>query len=242
MAKLVNNRARAEYYIVVNPAPIGRDGSNAIRLPGSAISRFHAEIGTENGGFYIEDVGSTFGTYVNGRLVEGRTRLEDGDRIKLGVSSARPDGEWDLTFSTEDVPEDVAAYMRDKLAKRRTVQGGTIIFEQVGRALVGRPIGNFRGPECDKMLEKVLSRAGAGPYDVVLDLETVTYMNSYGLGVLGKLWMNLRELDLEIVLVSASGKVLELLEMVGLWSRMGCRGLLGDALKTLHVRRLARQG
>ncbi len=52
------------------------------------ISRQHARISAETEGrFGIEDLGSTNGTYVNGRRLDGRVTLETGDRITLGASA-----------------------------------------------------------------------------------------------------------------------------------------------------------
>jgi pSer/pThr/pTyr-binding forkhead associated (FHA) protein len=50
------------------------------------VSRIHADIRVEGDGYYIEDVGSSNGTYVNNfPLPTGnRHRLRPGDRIALG--------------------------------------------------------------------------------------------------------------------------------------------------------------
>ena len=50
------------------------------------VSRIHADIRLEGDAYYIEDVGSANGTYINhGTLVKGnRHRLRAGDRISLG--------------------------------------------------------------------------------------------------------------------------------------------------------------
>jgi pSer/pThr/pTyr-binding forkhead associated (FHA) protein len=50
------------------------------------VSRTHADIRTEGDAYYIEDVGSSNGTYINNiPLTKGnRHRLRPGDRISLG--------------------------------------------------------------------------------------------------------------------------------------------------------------
>ena len=50
------------------------------------VSRIHADIRNEAGIFYIEDVGSYNGTYINYRVLPpgNRHRLRRGDRISLG--------------------------------------------------------------------------------------------------------------------------------------------------------------
>ena len=47
------------------------------------ISRRHAQVVYEENGFVIYDLGSTDGTYVNGRCVRIH-QLQDGDRVQLG--------------------------------------------------------------------------------------------------------------------------------------------------------------
>ena len=52
------------------------------------ISREHARIAHESAGsFLIEDLGSTNGTFVNGRRLDRPVTLETGDRIELGASA-----------------------------------------------------------------------------------------------------------------------------------------------------------
>jgi len=52
------------------------------------ISRQHARIKCEPDGRYaIEDLGSTNGTYLNGRRLDGPATLETGDRIEVGASA-----------------------------------------------------------------------------------------------------------------------------------------------------------
>jgi len=62
------------------PVKIGRDGQNTVALEHSAISRFHCQITGEAEGYYVEDQGSTNGTFLNGRRVS-RERLRPGDEI-----------------------------------------------------------------------------------------------------------------------------------------------------------------
>jgi pSer/pThr/pTyr-binding forkhead associated (FHA) protein len=65
---------------------IGRDGSNGINLLDKHLSRNHAAIQyIDNQGFYLIDLGSTNGSYVNGEPIYQRTKLKDGDTILLGT-------------------------------------------------------------------------------------------------------------------------------------------------------------
>src|SRR5215831_16639361 len=69
-----------------DPFGIGRRETNELRLAGSEVSRDHAEILSENGGFVIKDKQSRYGTFVNDEPVGEQRALVHGDRIRLGRS------------------------------------------------------------------------------------------------------------------------------------------------------------
>jgi diguanylate cyclase (GGDEF)-like protein len=64
---------------------LGRGTEADLWLEDPAISRNHARVARRpDGRFVIEDLGSTNGTFVSGRKVEGRIDLQNGDRIQVG--------------------------------------------------------------------------------------------------------------------------------------------------------------
>jgi hypothetical protein len=63
---------------------IGRSPECDIFLDDITVSRAHAEVREESGGFLISDSGSTNGTYVNRRLLEQPELLADGDEVQVG--------------------------------------------------------------------------------------------------------------------------------------------------------------
>lgn len=64
---------------------IGRDEDCTIPAEDSFMSHRHAHIFKEKDGYYIEDLDSTNGTFLNGkRLGEDAVELLDGDRICIG--------------------------------------------------------------------------------------------------------------------------------------------------------------
>lgn len=65
------------------PQLIGRS-SEAIPLADHTISRRHCELTPDAGRWYISDLDSANGTYVNGLRVIARRRLEPGDQIRTG--------------------------------------------------------------------------------------------------------------------------------------------------------------
>jgi hypothetical protein len=75
--------AGREHPIDAERVVLGRSRECELRVPDLNVSRRHAEIRRENGGYWIVDLGSMNGTIVNGKRID-RKQLDDGDRITLG--------------------------------------------------------------------------------------------------------------------------------------------------------------
>jgi hypothetical protein len=73
------------------PLLLGREADDEGRLGDDVeISRRHARIGrAEDGRLLVEDLGSTNGTFVNGKQIEGPTELETGDTVSLGDTTLK---------------------------------------------------------------------------------------------------------------------------------------------------------
>jgi FHA domain-containing protein len=63
---------------------LGRDVNNAIVVEDQFVSAEHAILTFRGRAWYVEDLGSTNGTFVNGVPVEGVTSLAYGDVLQLG--------------------------------------------------------------------------------------------------------------------------------------------------------------
>jgi pSer/pThr/pTyr-binding forkhead associated (FHA) protein len=82
---------------------LGRDQSCQVVLAQQAVSRNHARISRDGTLFFVEDLGSSFGTQINGqKLPKGEKRLlRNGDVIAIA--------QFDVTFDrVADVSEDVS--------------------------------------------------------------------------------------------------------------------------------------
>ena len=65
---------------------MGRKDDNTVILTDPYISGHHVKIYTKNTDCYIEDLGSTNGTILNEKKLEGKQYLNLGDEIKIGSS------------------------------------------------------------------------------------------------------------------------------------------------------------
>jgi hypothetical protein len=62
---------------------IGRSPHSDLFLDDVTVSRHHARVLHDNGGFLVEDLNSLNGTYVNRKRIE-RHQLFDGDELQIG--------------------------------------------------------------------------------------------------------------------------------------------------------------
>ena len=67
-----------------NELYIGRDINNDIVINDSEISRKHARLILQAGGYVLEDLGSTNGSFVNGQRLMGPHVLRPGEMVMLG--------------------------------------------------------------------------------------------------------------------------------------------------------------
>jgi len=63
---------------------IGRSPGADVRLTDRFASSMHARIVSGGDGYYLEDMASTNGTYLNGVRVSGTVPIEHGDIVRIG--------------------------------------------------------------------------------------------------------------------------------------------------------------
>jgi hypothetical protein len=63
---------------------LGRSGETDVVLDDPYASEFHLRLVSQENGMMLHDLGSTNGTYVNGRRVSAPTELKHGDTIQVG--------------------------------------------------------------------------------------------------------------------------------------------------------------
>ena len=66
---------------------MGRDPGCHVTIPDSSVSHRHARIYHSDGEWYVEDLGSTNGTFVNDRPLTRPVVLRPGDTVSIGRST-----------------------------------------------------------------------------------------------------------------------------------------------------------
>lgn len=112
---------------------LGRHPDCQIQLDSNMVSRRHAQVTSEGDQYFLEDLGSGNGTFINGKKIEGRTQLAHEDRLKVGPIlfrfeeeqkeepkpapvAAAPDAGFDIGFSADDDEEDASATIMGAVA------------------------------------------------------------------------------------------------------------------------------
>jgi hypothetical protein len=76
-------------YDVAGGATIGRSRSSRIPITDQFISTSHARVFRKGHFWFVEDLGSLNGTYVNGRRISGEQQLHLRDEIRVGETVLR---------------------------------------------------------------------------------------------------------------------------------------------------------
>ena len=84
-------RKGAQFTVQGEKMVIGREPPVDVLVEDKAASRRHAQIYRKNSRWYLRDLGSTNGTYLDGPLRGAERILWDGDVFRIG--------EWEFTFS-----------------------------------------------------------------------------------------------------------------------------------------------
>ena len=87
VAVIGDNGNKIESVSLSGQLQIGRADACQIKLDDTYVSTFHARIFNRDGSWFVEDLGSTNGTYLNQRRVTSPVELRAGDRVKLGKTT-----------------------------------------------------------------------------------------------------------------------------------------------------------
>jgi pSer/pThr/pTyr-binding forkhead associated (FHA) protein len=72
-----------KHFLSAGKTYLGRHPACDVVVTNVAVQRYHALVLEIDGGFFLEGLMSRNGTYLNGKLIEDRAKLEDGDVISV---------------------------------------------------------------------------------------------------------------------------------------------------------------
>lgn len=75
---------QGQEFEVTDALTMGRSDETDVVLDDPYASDFHLRLVAQDGGLMLHDLGSTNGTYVNGRRASAPTQLRHGDTIQVG--------------------------------------------------------------------------------------------------------------------------------------------------------------
>jgi hypothetical protein len=159
---------------------VGRSSDLEMVLVEDMVSRKHARISVTGDQIWIEDLGSTNGTFVNGEKIQ-RTRLKEGDRVLIGTSI--------LKLISGDAPRDASDAKREQLESvalsRRTGQTRTMSgsIEEVPLPDLMQLFGTSKKSgvlviRTDDDVGRIYLKKGNVAYAIINDLDDVQPMKS----------------------------------------------------------------
>jgi pSer/pThr/pTyr-binding forkhead associated (FHA) protein len=79
---------RGQEFALADELTVGRAGGCGVPLPDDTfVSQLHARVFRRNGQLYVEDLGSTNGTYLNKKKVASAVAMRKGDKLKIGQTT-----------------------------------------------------------------------------------------------------------------------------------------------------------
>ena len=75
---------KGQAYDLVDELTVGRAGGCQITLDDTYVSQLHARVFRRDGQLYVEDLGSTNGTFLNRKKVTAPSAIRKGDRLQIG--------------------------------------------------------------------------------------------------------------------------------------------------------------
>jgi serine phosphatase RsbU (regulator of sigma subunit)/pSer/pThr/pTyr-binding forkhead associated (FHA) protein len=118
------------YTLEAQRSLIGRRPDSTVFLESLAVSREHAQVVCEDDGYFVEDLKSSNGTYVNGKRIAGRVPLTERDTLQIGpyTFGLRPsptlrqtDSDQVIRSQVNAVPSNVTLYSQNPGLKLQVV-------------------------------------------------------------------------------------------------------------------------
>jgi len=159
------NSPKTQWFLTESTMIIGRDVVSDVQIDDRQVSRQHAEITHTPGGYYLRDLGSKNGTYLNGEAISDKPHpIRNGDEIGIALCAKMTFIEDDATAPVIPMQRQESALKMDFAAKRVWVNGQEIspplsVAQYTLLELLYRNAGNVVSR--DKVVETVWSEEEA---------------------------------------------------------------------------------
>ncbi|MEM7343898.1 MAG: adenylate/guanylate cyclase domain-containing protein [Chloroflexota bacterium] len=104
--------------------------------PDNSVSRNHARLSYESDMYWLEDLGSTYGTWINGHKITHKTRLRSDDQVQIGATKldirVLADGILTSSISAAETPSDLLLSQKSSL---KSMRRRLTAFYELGSAL-----------------------------------------------------------------------------------------------------------
>lgn len=116
---------------------IGRETSNDVVVPDSFVGRHHLQlIKDEAGAFFVRDLNSTNGTFVNGQRIHGEVAVDENDVIRIG-NTTLPWISYFEAFNETEVATEESKSQRRGNRRKKTQEQKQARKEKTKKALSG---------------------------------------------------------------------------------------------------------
>lgn len=163
-AYLVSDRTGHAYLIGATPLAIGRDSVSHVVVDDPSVSRFHAEVRTDDRGrrpvYLFRSMGAA-GSSVNGERVRSECKLAEGDTITVGSAVLR--------FTQEPLPDGVTIVQRNDAP----ADSGALKQTMVVRSVEPPTVGPLPTPSIRRRFALAVTAGGAAVVAVVAVLVLV---------------------------------------------------------------------
>lgn len=151
---------------------LGRSEASDIVLGGMTVSRRHAILSLKDGECFLEDIGSTAGTWLNGERISGKVRIKPSDKFNIGsfelyisafskgamrgAGASQAPSDSAAKMPLYDVQTSTEMYSDDMLELARQIQSRVLEILNIGGASTSKISTDAMRPKVEDALDQVL--------------------------------------------------------------------------------------
>ena len=171
---------------------IGRIEQNTVVLVDDMVSRNHAMIQHEGADFYLIDMGSRNGSFVNGRRLTSPVALRDGDRLSFGEARLffRNPSQVAASVSADAAAhgQTIALFKQDNISVLVVdIRGFTVLAQKIDSGVLSRLVSTWFG-EVDRIVHHYGGMAQKHIGDAVMAIWTHAAQGDEHVEILRILW------------------------------------------------------